>query len=504
MYRKEVNAQSPLRILERSIHGGLGAGNMGVVMARAGVGKTAFLVQIALDDLMRERDVLHIALGKTVDHVQQWYDALFEDLARDNNLEDKEQVKVLINRHRVIQAYQEHTISAEKLEKVVSLYSQHVKLKPAAILLDGYDWEAGKPAERAAELAAVKALAKRLGAELWVSAQTHRSTTPPHPTQVPPPCDCCLELIDVAVYLEPHGHLVSVRLLKDHDNASVSETHLELEPDTLQLITDAQAIGRANLPTHAYTLLSGGCNGAEAEFGAMAEKWGMHETNYSFEGRSAARTRGLVELSEIELKQGEVSTAYVEKQLHRQFPQTPTFRRMLQTIWHQVATSGQIFVIGLIQEDNTVRGGTGWAAELAKHFNKPVHVYDQERRGWFTWSEGAWVAEERPKINRTRFTGTGTRFLSDEGQAAIRQLFEDSFGQLWPQHQPKIVAALVGSLTLGLAPFTPHPHIYKQLVNLAQGQLTEPMDIFDLLMHGAPWLLLFYFLGRFIWAARKV
>lgn len=78
------------------------------------------------------------------------------------------------------------------------------------------------------------------------------------------------------------------------------------------------------------------------------------------------------------------------------------------------------------------------------------------------------------------------------------------FGQLWPQHQPKIVAALVGSLTLGLAPFTPHPHIYKQLVNLAQGQLTEPMDIFDLLMHGAPWLLLFYFLGRFIWAARKV
>ena len=66
MYRKEVNAQSPLRILERSIHGGLGKGNLGVVMARAGVGKTAFLVQIGLDDLMQEKDVLHVALGQSL------------------------------------------------------------------------------------------------------------------------------------------------------------------------------------------------------------------------------------------------------------------------------------------------------------------------------------------------------------------------------------------------------------------------------------------------------
>ena len=53
MYRKEINEQSPLRILEQSSHGGLGRGNLGVVMARAGENKTAFLVHIALDDLLR-------------------------------------------------------------------------------------------------------------------------------------------------------------------------------------------------------------------------------------------------------------------------------------------------------------------------------------------------------------------------------------------------------------------------------------------------------------------
>ena len=44
----QVNANSPIRILERCCRGGLRPGELGVVMARAGVGKTAFLVQIGL------------------------------------------------------------------------------------------------------------------------------------------------------------------------------------------------------------------------------------------------------------------------------------------------------------------------------------------------------------------------------------------------------------------------------------------------------------------------
>ena len=47
MHRKEVNERSPMRVLEHSIHGGLGRGNIGVVVARPGLGKTAFLVGIA-------------------------------------------------------------------------------------------------------------------------------------------------------------------------------------------------------------------------------------------------------------------------------------------------------------------------------------------------------------------------------------------------------------------------------------------------------------------------
>lgn len=50
-------------------------------------------------------------------------------------------------------------------------------------------------------------------------------------------------------------------------------------------------------------------------------------------------------------------------------------------------------------------------------------------------------------------------------------------------------------LTLGLAPFMPEPHVWEKLKMLASGTLSRPIDIFDLLMHGAPWLVLVLKLG---------
>ena len=55
---------------------------------------------------------------------------------------------------------------------------------------------------------------------------------------------------------------------------------------------------------------------------------------------------------------------------------------------------------------------------------------------------------------------------------------------------------VLASATLGLAPFMPEPHVWEKLKMLAAGELTRPIDIFDLVMHGAPWLLLFAKLVR--------
>jgi hypothetical protein len=49
---------------------------------------------------------------------------------------------------------------------------------------------------------------------------------------------------------------------------------------------------------------------------------------------------------------------------------------------------------------------------------------------------------------------------------------------------------VVVCLTLGLAPFTPEPHLLEKLRMLTEGQLAKPIDIFDLVLHGTPWILL--------------
>jgi len=53
-----------------------------------------------------------------------------------------------------------------------------------------------------------------------------------------------------------------------------------------------------------------------------------------------------------------------------------------------------------------------------------------------------------------------------------------------------LILIILACLLLGLAPFTPEPHIWEKLKMLFNGTLVRPMDIFDLLLHGTPFVVL--------------
>jgi hypothetical protein len=54
---------------------------------------------------------------------------------------------------------------------------------------------------------------------------------------------------------------------------------------------------------------------------------------------------------------------------------------------------------------------------------------------------------------------------------------------------PYSVLIIIAVLTL-LAPFSPMPHLVEKLILLKAGNLSRPLDIFDLFFHSAPTIVL--------------
>ena len=420
MYRKEVNQRSPMRVFEKSMHGGLGRGHVGVVASGPGTGKTPLLVQIALDDLLRDRRVLHISHEHAVDHVRTYYREIFHDLCVSSQLSNSDVVMLEVERNRMIFSVMKDRAegpvsqrggrsSITRIVEIVKFAKQTAEFAPDVLIIDGFDLTSSSDEA----FRALKELAKELNVELWVSA----NTGPAQATKLPEPLDRIAPLIDVIVFLEPEREVVRLRLLKDHDSRDVQDLHLRLDLPTMRVV-------------RRYHLVSGGSRGAEAEFGACAERWGMPEVNYSFDGhRMRVRQRGVVMLTEPELNRGDFSLLYASKRLNRQLTDIPLVRNVLKTIWHQITHATQVFAVGIIQDDNTVRGGTGWGVELSRLWKKPLFVFDQERRSWFQWSGRAWEMTQPPVISTESFAGVGTQSLSDDGQRAIYELFLRSFGE---------------------------------------------------------------------------
>ena len=226
MYRKFLNARSPLRLLEKGLHGGLGPGNLGIVVAGHGVGKASFLVGVALDELLRSGRVLHVSMVHTVSHIRDHYDTVFEELAATAHLEDEAQVHVDINRNRSIRIYPRNVLTTAKLREAVKVESETAG-QPSLVVIEGFDFETTSRED----FVDLKDLAGELAAEVWLSISSNDEQVP----QLPPPIERVEDLVSVVLALEPGDDAVLLRALKDHDNPDLTDLHVALDPKTLLL-----------------------------------------------------------------------------------------------------------------------------------------------------------------------------------------------------------------------------------------------------------------------------
>ncbi len=414
MLSEEIYARSPMKVFHQSIHGGLAAGELGGVVGRAGVGKSVLLVHLALDRILRDDNVLHISLRDSADHVRSFYDELFPRVTRAAGLGKAEALAITLERRRMIQAYLNRPFTSDDLLRALDMLGEFMQFEPRAVFIDGY------PAEDAAGLEALAGVAHDRKLAVWLAVRTHRDDHDEFPNS---------DRYSTVVKLEPVDEHIVLSALKVHGDPDGHTMGLELDPTRLMVLgEDTWDPTTAPFATdaRACTLYSGGAKGAEAAFGELADRYGVSEINFSFNGHHQDRLEHRVELSERELAAGDVSLKYVSRRLHRDYAHKVGIRKILQSLWHQVSRAQQIFVVGVIQEDGTVQGGTGWSVELARMWHKDLWVFDQDQDGWFSWSGSRWESGV-PVINSEHVCGTGTRRLQDNGRQALAELFERSF-----------------------------------------------------------------------------
>jgi hypothetical protein len=229
MVKEELIKRSPLRLLEKSIHGGVGAGNIGVIAARKGTGKTACLVHIATDQLFQGKHVIHVSFAGRTDHIISWYEDIFGEIAKKRNLENAMEIHDDLIKNRVVMNFNQEGVTREQLLRSISALVDDGSFDADIIVVDGYDFSKGEPET----LVALRQFGAEHGLGVWITATTHREDPAPDPRGIPAILSRFESEISVLITLTPEEDHLKLRLLKDHDQYREEDLHLELDSRTL-------------------------------------------------------------------------------------------------------------------------------------------------------------------------------------------------------------------------------------------------------------------------------
>ncbi len=226
MGKEDLIASNPLRVLGLDRKAEEGKQSLGLVMARAGLGKTAILVQIALDSMIRGNKVLHVSTGESIEKTRDRYDDILALTLKDHSVEDLAEV----GKKRMIMTFRENVFSRAVLEeRLQDLIHQDI-FKPKCLIIDGYDFD-GNGRQALEEL---KQLMADLGISvIWFSAVRHRDDDRVSADGVPAPCHAIDDLFDVVLLINPDDEMMKLDILKCAYCEVEPGTTLMLDPSTM-------------------------------------------------------------------------------------------------------------------------------------------------------------------------------------------------------------------------------------------------------------------------------
>jgi len=237
MLKQDLIEKNPIRHLKGESDA-KDSSRMGLVMAQAGVGKTALLVQIALDSLLNDRQVVHVSVGQSLDKTKLWYDDMFKDIAEVCKLDKAGEIHDAIMRNRMIITFNESKFSLAKLEERLHDLVQQNVIKPSCMVVDGFDFAT---TDRAV-LEGMRELAKGMDLQIWFSALCEEGSGSQSAAGVPAPCKGMEDLFNTVVLLQPvaQSDCLDLKIIKGSAAVSKCGKLLKLDPRTLMIREDCK------------------------------------------------------------------------------------------------------------------------------------------------------------------------------------------------------------------------------------------------------------------------
>ncbi len=226
-YEPLVN-QNPLRVLKLGTES---SRQMGLVMARAGVGKTALLVQIALDSILRGNSVIHVSVGESIEKTRAWYDDVIQFILQEYSVSRPHELIEMVKQHRMIMTFKESAFSRPKLEERLNDLVQQDIFRPCCLVVDGFDFET---TDRGA-LEDIKELMGLMNTQAWFSAVSHRKDQRVSAAGVPAPCHEVDDLFENVILIKPENNNIQLDIVKSSVELDSSNSRLNLDPTTMMV-----------------------------------------------------------------------------------------------------------------------------------------------------------------------------------------------------------------------------------------------------------------------------
>jgi KaiC/GvpD/RAD55 family RecA-like ATPase len=228
---QELNDLSPLRVFDESLNGGLGRGNLGVLVSRHGVGKTACLVHLATDKLLRGEHVIHVSFSGNVEHVINWYKEVFREVSDGRSLDDAAAVYNNILSNRVVMNFSQENVTIDKVLSSLETLIKHGSFKADAILFDGYKLTVATDED----VAKIKRFAKEMNLEVWFSVSPVRADVVYDQYGVPNTMSKYVFLIDVLIglYYNETKDKVVMTVVRSHGKTVEKPMGVNLDPKTM-------------------------------------------------------------------------------------------------------------------------------------------------------------------------------------------------------------------------------------------------------------------------------